>query len=126
MGLLDALMGNASTVEDSDLDELSSELQPILGDSEEIAMAYKMVRDLFVFTNKRLIMIDKQGMTGKKVSYFTIPYRAITHFEVETAGHFDLDAELKLYISGQSTPIEAELKRGSVVQLQKTLANYVL
>ncbi|MGI2257939.1 PH domain-containing protein [Shewanella sp. GXUN23E] len=124
MGLLDALMGNASEV---NLPELQQELQPILADTEELALAYKLIRDMFVFTNKRLILIDKQGVTGKKVSYQSIPYKSITFFEVETAGRFDLDAELKLYISGQKEPLIKELKRGTdVVGIQKTIANFML
>ncbi|MGL4473175.1 MAG: PH domain-containing protein [Shewanella sp.] len=124
MSLLNALMGNASAV---DLVELDTELRPILADSETIALAYKMVRDLFIFTDKRLILIDKQGVTGKKVSYQSIPYKSITFFEVETAGRFDLDSELKLWISGQKEPLIKELKRGTdVVEIQRTIANFVL
>ncbi|GGI70983.1 PH domain-containing protein [Shewanella gelidii] len=124
MGLFDALIGNASEV---DLEDLGSELSPIMGDSETLNLAYKMVRDLFIFTNKRLILIDKQGMTGKKVSYHSIPYKSITHFEVETSGHFDMDAELKIWISGQKEPLVKELKAGTdVVGIQKTIANCAL
>ncbi|BDM63494.1 hypothetical protein NFHSH190041_09460 [Shewanella sp. NFH-SH190041] len=124
MGLLDALMGNASEV---DLIELQQELEPILANDEELALAYKLIRDMFVFTNKRLILIDKQGVTGKKVTYQSIPYKSITYFEVETAGRFDLDAELKLYLSGQSQPLVKELKRGTdVVGIQRTIANFAL
>ena len=124
MGLLDAIMGNATEV---DLNELQQELQPILADSEQLALAYKLIRDMFVFTNKRLILIDKQGVTGKKVSYQSIPYKAITYFEVETAGRFDMDAELKLHISGQKEPLVKELKKGTdVVGIQRTIANYML
>ncbi|AZQ09363.1 PH domain-containing protein [Shewanella khirikhana] len=124
MGFLNALMGNASEV---DLAELTAELSPIMGDNEELQLAYKIVRDMFVFTNKRLILIDKQGMTGKKVSYHSIPYKAIVHFEVETAGTFDMDAELKLWISGQHDPLVKELKRGTdVVGIQKTIARFIL
>ncbi|MCH4293057.1 PH domain-containing protein [Shewanella sp. 3B26] len=124
MGFLNALMGNASEV---DLSELTAELSPIMGDNEELQLAYKIVRDMFVFTNKRLILIDKQGMTGKKVSYHSIPYKAIVHFEVETAGTFDMDAELKLWISGQHDPLVKELKRGTdVVGIQKTIARFIL
>lgn len=65
MGLLDSLMGNASEV---NLDELTEELSPILGDNEQLHLAYKVIRDMFVFTNKRLILIDKQGVTGKKLA----------------------------------------------------------
>jgi hypothetical protein len=80
---------------------------------------------MYVFTNKRLILIDKQGMTGRKVDYHSIPYRAITQFKIETAGHFDLDAELKIWISGQDDPIEKELKKDTVVGIQKTLATHM-
>ncbi len=124
MGLLDSLLGNASEV---NLEELAEELNPIMGDNEELHLAYKLIRDMFVFTNKRLILIDKQGMTGKKVSYHSIPYKAITHFEVETAGRFDMDSELKLWISGQDQPLVKELKKGTdVVGIQKTIANFSL
>ncbi len=93
MGWLDGLMGNASKV---DAEEVERELAPIITNNEEIQHAYKIIRDLMIFTNKRLIMIDKQGVRGKKVDYHSIPYQSITHFSVETAGTFDLDAELKI------------------------------
>lgn len=120
MGLLDKLMGNASEVDASDVQE---ELAPILGDSENVIQAFKLVRDMFVFTNYRLILIDKQGMTGKKVDYHSIPYKAITQFKVETAGHFDLDAELSIWVSGKSEPLKTELSKSTAQGLQKTLAN---
>ncbi|GIU23158.1 PH domain-containing protein [Shewanella sp. MBTL60-007] len=124
MGLLDSLMGNASEV---NLDELTQELSPIMADDERLTLAYKVIRDMFVFTNKRLILIDKQGVTGKKVNYHSVPYKSITHFEVETAGTFDMDSELKIWISGQKDPLVKELKRGTdVVGIQKTIANLSL
>lgn len=119
MGLLDGLLGNASEI---DVNEVAEELAPIIGDTEEVQQVFKVIRDMYVFTNKRLILIDKQGMTGRKVDYHSIPYRAITQFKVETAGHFDLDAELKIWISGQTDPIEKELKKDTVVGIQKMLA----
>lgn len=61
-----------------------------------IEKAYQLIRDLFVFTNKRLILVDKQDLTGHKVEYHSLPYKSITHFSFETAGHFDLDAVLKI------------------------------
>lgn len=120
MGLLDKLMGNASEV---DAGEVQGELAPVLADSESVTQAFKLVRDMFVFTNARLIFIDKQGMTGKKVEYHSVPYRAITQFNVETAGHFDMDAELTIWISGQSNPLKVELKKETAIGLQKSLAN---
>ncbi|MGL5352561.1 MAG: PH domain-containing protein, partial [Clostridium sp.] len=66
----------------------------------------------------------KQGVTGKKVEYHSVPYRAITNFKVETAGHFDLDAELTIYISG-SEPIQKTFSGGSnIYEVQGILAEY--
>ncbi|WP_166425396.1 PH domain-containing protein [Paraglaciecola sp. 20A4] len=122
MGLLDAIMGNASEI---DVSEVSEELAPIIGATEEIQQVFKVVRDMYVFTNKRLLLIDKQGLTGRKVDYHSIPYRAITQFKIETAGHFDLDAELKIWVSGIDQPIEKELKKDTVVGIQQTLATHM-
>ena len=123
MGLLSNLMGNASEV---DPKELQEEFANILFDQESIESAFKIFRDKWVFTNKRLIMQDIQGMTGKKKEYHTVPYKSITHFLVETAGSFDADCEIKIWISGIPTPLEKELKKGiDVISLQKTLASYI-
>ncbi len=124
MGILDGLMGNASEVSVEDVQE---ELSPILADSEKVERAFKVIRDMYVFTTGRLILIDKQGLTGKKVEYMSIPYKSISTFSVETAGHFDMDSELKMWVSGRRDPILKELKKGSdVVGIQKLLANKLL
>lgn len=120
MGFLDKVLGNASEV---DAGEIQEELAPILADGEEVVQAYKLIRDMFVFTSNRLMFIDKQGMTGKKVAYHSIPYKAITQFNVETAGHFDMDAELTIWVSGQSQPLKTELSKDTALGLQKSLAN---
>ncbi|TFB22948.1 PH domain-containing protein [Filobacillus milosensis] len=123
MGLFDGMMGNASEV---DTQEVQEELSELLASSEQVEHAYKLIRDLFVFTDKRLILVDKQGMTGKKTEYHSIPYKSITHFAVETAGTFDLDAELKLWVSGSSTPIEKTFnKQLNIYKVQAVLAEYV-
>ncbi|MEW9798286.1 PH domain-containing protein [Alteromonas sp. CYL-A6] len=122
MGLLDKLIGNAAEV---DVSEVSDELAPILGEGETLARVFKEIRDMYVFTNKRLVLIDKQGLTGRKVEYRSVPYKAITMFTLETAGHFDMDAELKIWVSGQSSPIEKELNKHTVVGIQQTLATYL-
>ena len=124
MGILDGLMGNAQEV---DVNKLGDEFNALLTDSEQIERAFQLVRDMFIFTNKRFILIDRQGMSGKKVEYHSIPYRAITHFAVETAGGFDRDAELKIWLSGTHAPIERQLKKGmDIIGVQRTLAHYVL
>lgn len=120
MGLLDSLMGNASEANTS---EIQAELAEILADNEQVTQAFKMVRDLYVFTNKRLINIDKQGMTGKKTDYLSVPYKSITQFNVESSGHFDTDCELKIWVSGRPDAIKIEIKSKLATSVQKTLAN---
>ena len=123
MGLLSALLGDAS---EADIEDVERALEAILADDEKVERAFKLVRDLLIFTNRRFIVVDRQGMTGKKTSYDSIPYRAITHFVVETAGHFDLEAELKIWISGTNDPIQRTFTRGqSILEVQKALASYV-
>ncbi|MDU7241266.1 PH domain-containing protein [Clostridium sp.] len=124
MGIFNGLMGNASEV---NLEALKKEYGKILASSETIEKAYKLVRDMFIFTNKRLILVDKQGVTGKKTEYHSIPYKSITHFSIETAGHFDLDAELKIWISGTALPIEKQFNSSlNIYELQTVLAEYCL
>ncbi|MHB1167252.1 MAG: PH domain-containing protein [Carboxydocellales bacterium] len=102
MGLLDGLLGNAS---EYSADKIQKELQPMLIANEGVEKAYKVLRDGFVFTNKRLILIDKQGVTGSKAEYLSIPYKSITRFSRESAGITDLDAELKIWLTGTAEPI---------------------
>ncbi|HFI0162693.1 PH domain-containing protein [Streptococcus suis] len=125
MGLFSGLMGNASQMNN---DKVEQELADILLDAEQVEMAFSLVRDLIVFTEYRLILVDKQGMSGKKVSYKSIPYRSISRFTVETSGHFDLDAELKIWISSAVEPAETlQFKSDkSVIAIQKALASAVL
>lgn len=122
MGLFDGILGNASQVS---LESAKKEYGKIIAPSENIERAYKLIRDMMIFTNRRLILIDKQGVTGKKVEYRSIPYRAITNFSIETAGHFDLDAELKIWISGMDVPIEKQFNSSlNIYEVQAVLAEY--
>ena len=124
MSFLDGLLGNASEI---DASTLQSEFSQILTSGEVIQKAYQLIRDMFVFTDKRLIFVNRQGMSGKKVSYQSIPYRSITRFSVETAGTFDLDAELKIWLTGHATPIQLQFnKKLSIYTVQSVLAGYVL
>lgn len=123
MGLLSNLLGNASEI---DIVKVQNELAPVLVPGEVIGKGFKIFRDMFIFTDHRLIMIDKQGITGSKVSYHSILYRSITQFSVETAGSFDADSELKIWVSGGGLPICKEFKKGTdVVGIQKYIAHCV-
>ena len=117
-------MGNVSEV---NVSKVKEDLQEILAPSETVEEAYKLIRDLLIFTSKRIILIDKQGVTGKKTEFHSYPYKSIVHFSVESAGHFDLEAELNLWISGTDTPVKINFNRGSNINLvQRILAEKVL
>lgn len=122
--MIQGILGNAQQV---DPEKVQADVGPLLVKGETIHSAFVIVRDLFVFTGKRLILVDKQGVTGKKVEYHSIPYKSISHFSVETAGHFDLDAEMKIFLTGSSIPIQKEFKKGTdILAIQNILAWYVL
>lgn len=124
MGLLDGMMGNASKIDNS---KVQVEFSQILAPGERVEHAYQLIRDYFVFTDKRFVLVDKQGITGSKTEYHSIPYRSITHFSIETAGTFDLDAELKIWISSTAEPIKKQFnKKLSIYEVQSVLASYVL
>lgn len=123
MGLLNAIMGNAGEI---NVLEAQRELGVVLGEDERVELAYKLIRDQIILTNIRLILIDKQGVTGKKVEYRSIPYKSVTNFSIETAGHLDLDAEMKIWISGMSDPIKKQFSKGAnIYNLQAHLARKI-
>jgi hypothetical protein len=125
MGLFSAILGNAGGVKKEDL---IREYERLLIDGEEIEMGFKLIRDVFIFTTKRLILVEKQGVTGSKVEYKSITYKSISRFSVETTGTFDLDAELKIWVSSEQTPsIKKQFSKSvNVYDVQKILATYVL
>lgn len=124
MGLFDGLMGNATELK---MEDVQQEFGHILGKTERFEKAYKLIRDLFVFTDKRLILVDKQGLSGKKVEIHSYPYKSITHFSIETAGTFDMDAELKIWISGSAMPVQKKFNKSlNIYELQSVLSDYVL
>ncbi len=125
MGFLSNLLGNAGV---ATVEELTKEFGNLLTDSEQIEIGFKLFRDVFIFTNKRLILVDKQGITGRKIEYLSVVYKSISRFSIETAGSFDLDAELKIWISAETNPSVSKKfnKQVNIYDLQKVLANHVL
>ncbi|TXK45374.1 PH domain-containing protein [Pontibacter qinzhouensis] len=118
-------MGHASEVS---IEKLQREFQPILLDNEQLEKAFKLIRDMLVFTNKRLILVNKQGLTGSKTDYQSIPYASIKMFSKESAGIMDMDAELKIWLTGESTPtIKQDFRKGdNINEAYKVLSKYVL
>lgn len=124
MGLLSSVMGNAGVVAP---DKLEADYAQLLTEGEKIEVGFAVFRDTFIFTDKRLMIVDVQGMTGRKIEYMSIPYGKITKFSVETAGRFDLDAELKIWVGSEPTPIQKKFnKKVNVYDLQKVLAGFTI
>ena len=124
MSIISGLIGNAA---ETDIEDVKKEYGKLLGQNEEVIQAYKWVRDLLIFTDFRLILVDIQGATGKKVDYHSIPYRSIRHFAVESTGHFDLEAELKIWVAGLGAEplIYTFSKDADVYRVQALLAECV-
>jgi Bacterial PH domain len=124
MGLFNAILGNASEVS---LEQVEKEFEPILIEGEKIEKAYKMVKDMFIFSNKRLILVEKQ-LVGSKVDYLSIPYNHVIKFSKESAGILDLDAELKIWIKDEASPIIKQFGKGgnNINEVYKILSKHIL
>lgn len=124
MGIFNAILGNASEVT---IENVSKEFESILIDGELIEKAYKLIKDMFIFTNKRLILVEKQ-LVGTKVDYMSIPYSSIKKFSKESAGILDMDAELKIWLNNEATPISKQFGKGgnNINEVYKILSQHIL
>jgi hypothetical protein len=99
---------------------------PLLIPNEEIIGVYQAIRDFVVFTNKRVISVNVQGLTGKKKDFTTLPYSKIQAFSIETAGTFDLDSELDLVFSGLGRVRFEFTGNSDIVAIGKLISSYIL
>ena len=109
-----------------DNDEYLKIIGEFLISGEEVIGTYQSVRDGIVFTNKRIIAINVQGMTGKKKDFTCIPYSKITTYSLESSGVFDLDSELQVYISGLGKVSFQFVGRTDVKEICKMISEYTL
>jgi len=124
MGLFNAILGNASEVNSEDV---SKEFEPILITGETIEKAYKLIKDMFIFTNKRLILVEKQ-LVGTKADYLSIPYTNIIKLSKESAKILDLDAELKIWIKDEEMPIKKQFGKSgnNINEVYRILSQHTL
>jgi hypothetical protein len=109
-----------------DASRFASEMSELLINDEHIVGAYQDIRDHVVFTNKRVISVNVQGLTGKKRDFTSLPYSKITAYSIETAGTFDLDSELDLFYSGLGR-VRFEFKGSSdILEIGRIIAQYAL
>ena len=124
MGIFNAILGNASAVDQKDVEK---EFAPMLIEGESIEKAYRIIKDMFVFTNKRLILVEKQ-LVGTKIDYVSIPYQNIIKFSKESAGIMDLDAELKIWVKDDVAPIKKQFGKSgnNINEVYKILSQHIL
>ena len=107
-------------------DDVEAKITPLLIEGENIISAYKAIRDFVVFTDKRVISVNVQGITGKKKDFTSMPYSKISVFSIETSGTFDLDSELEMYFSGVGK-VKFEFTGSSdIVEIGKIIGTYAL
>lgn len=104
----------------------SEAISPMFVEGEAIIGTFKAIRDGVVFTNKRIFVINVQGLTGKKVDYTSLPYSKIQAYSVETAGVIDLDSELELWFSGLGKIKLEFVARADVSKICRMISQHVL
>ncbi|MGM0552113.1 MAG: PH domain-containing protein [Bacteroidota bacterium] len=94
------LLTEYSVTQEEEAHESLDIIEDILTSNEDIHLVFSHMRDKVWFTNKRIIAMDVQGLTGKKKSFRSFPYSKISSFSIETAGTFDGDSDFKIWLSG--------------------------
>lgn len=105
--------------------EVPDTVKDLLIAGEEAHVAYKTVRDVAVVTNKRLVIADRQGLTGKKVEIYTIPFKSIIMYSSENGGTFDLNAELEFWTKAGKFKLNLD-KKIDIRKLDKIIAEAIL
>jgi hypothetical protein len=124
MSLIQNMLGH---ITEYPVHEAEKEFQPVLCKGETVVKAFKLLRDQVIITNLRIITLNKQGVTGKKQQLTSIPYKSIKKFSKESAGIFDLDAELQIWLVGETEPIKWEFSRGvDINQVYAVLSDFVV
>lgn len=105
--------------------EVTKEILSILIEGEEVEVAYKTLRDVAAVTNKRIIIADKQGITGKKVEVYSIPFKSINMYSTENAGILDFNSEIQLWTRAGN--FKLNLKKGvDIRKLDRIIGSHVL
>lgn len=124
--MIDFKNGSFFKLTNTSPEAVEKQIQPLLIPGEEILDVYKALRDYCVFTNKRIISVNVQGMTGKKKDFTSLPYSKVVAYSVETAGNFDMDSELELYFSGLGKVKFEFTGFSNVVKIGQKISEFIL
>lgn len=124
--MIDFTNGTYFKLKKTHSDAVIKDIRPLLIAGEQVVGAYKGIRDYVVFTDKRVIAVNVQGVTGKKKDFTSLPYSKISAFSVETSGVFDLDSELEMYFSGLGKVKFEFTGQSDIVQIGQIIGSYAL
>ncbi len=101
-------------------------IAPLFVSGEEFLGEYQAIRDFVIFTNKRAIAVNVQGVTGKKKDFTSLPYSKIQLFSIETSGVLDLDSELEIYLSGVGKVVFEFTGQSDITAIARAIGEFVL
>lgn len=105
---------------------LTEQVRPLLRSGERVLQQYQGIRDGILFTDRRVIAVNTQGIIGKKKAYVILPYNRIQAYAIQSAGVMDFDSEMKLWYAGLGI-VTFELYAGAdLTQLNRIIADAVL
>ncbi len=107
-------------------DSFGKRVVDLIVPGEEVLGSYKAIRDGVVFTTKRIIIINVQGFTGKKIDYSSIPYAKFNAYSVQTSGVFDMDAELDIYVTGMGMMTFEFRGRSDIREISKFITQSII
>lgn len=112
---------------DANEEKIEKQYEKMLTDGETVVIAYKLVRDLIILTNLRLITIDRQGLTGKKKLIISYPLFRVCRYQIENSPYFDIDSEACVWFEGVNEPVKFTLSKGTnIFEFCKLLSTYAL
>ena len=109
-----------------ELSEVRPEVTSLLVNGEEVVQAFHTIRDQVIFTNKRVFVVNVQGLTGKRVSYFSYPYAKVVYYGIETAGVLDTDSELVMAFSDGARLFFDFKSNVNVRQISELISEFIL
>ena len=108
------------------LSEVRPEVPELMMNGEQMMQAFMTMRDQVIFTDRRIFVVNVQGLTGKKISYFSYPYSKVIYFGIETAGVLDVDSELVLAFANGAR-LQFDFKTNvDIHQISMLISNYIL